>query len=297
MKNIWLTLCCLISLALFAHSATATAYLSSSACASGVCDSSGGIALSSASTSQANAIFDSTNFAMAKTTMASLGVAASSTNGQFSSAYASWSDVWYPQYIVSGFNLPVIGYKYHLDGVIDPRFLDPSSADDVFMEIAFNYQFGNGAQDFSFGACYDGSPCGLGASLNGVDLTSNIIFGTNQAGQTTFSLTYYTPPASIFPAAFICTDVNSCYVPDAMSAHVNIEPYSSSSTANYFIDFFNTFSVELVAADANSAMYSDWGRQTTLASGGPTTVPEPATLALLGVGLLGGAVARRRKQT
>ena len=298
MKSIWQGLCCLIGLMLFANSATATVLLNSSACASGICDST----LGSTSNTQANAVFDATNFAAAKTTLGSLGVEASSTNGLRSTANASWSDVWSPVYITSGINYPIIGYKYHLDGVIDPRFLDPTSSDNVFMYISFQYQFGNGVQDFSFGACYDGSPCGLGAFLNGVDLTSNILFGTNQAGQTTFSLDYYTPPTPIFPGAIVCSTSTgidpNCFVPDTMSATIWIDPNGPNGIGNYYDNFFNTFSVELVAADANSMMNSEWGRQTTLASaGGPTTVAEPGTLALVGLGLLGGAIARRRKQT
>lgn len=294
MKMILMTLYSLVTLALFAHPASATVMSNTSVIASSASASDWN---PNGYVSSSDAIYNATNFAKAKTSGSAIGVEARSSNGQFSKAYASWSDVWgSPVWVTTPF-LPVsLGFKYHLDGVIDPLFLAPGSSADVYMELSFSYDFGND-QHFHFGAGYDGSPGSINADLNGVDLTSHIIYGTNAAGETTFALDYYSLPAPyFFPSACVITptDPYACWSPDSMSAKAIIEPYSTTTPGDYHLNFINTFSVEMIAGNSESMLVSEGGRLTTLAGGGPT-VPEPSTLFLMGGGLAAMLRLVRRK--
>lgn len=289
MKKILITLFSLITLALLALPVSATVISSTYASASSAFASDYN---SSGYVSSSNAIYDPANFAKAKTSGSSIGVEARSSNGQTSRATASWSDVWGPTtaYVTAPF-MPVLGFNYHLDGVIDPLFLNHTSAADVYMDISFSYDFGYD-QHFHFGACYDGGPCGLGASLNGVDLTSHIIYGTNAAGETTFALNYYSPPAPMFPFIAVSCPASSppyacIWDPDSMSASATIEPFSTTAPGDYHLNFINTFSVGIVAGNPESMLVSEGGRLTTLAggAGGGQPIPEPSTLLLMSAGL------------
>lgn len=290
MKKIIAYLLFPLTMGLLSPQTSAAVISSSTACTDGygICNFDSG----SGMTSSANATLDATNYANAKTGSGAIGVEARSSNGTSGYAAASWSDVWAPMnaFVGPGFT-PNIGFKYHLDGVLNPLFLDANSSEDLYMDISFNYNFwvGSSPINFNFGACYDGGPCGLGAYLNGVDISNHIIYGTNAAGDTTFSLDYYQAPA---PQAWVmvgCTapanNPYACWWPDDMSASIDIDPWGA--VGDFHNNFFNTFSVELIAADEASMLVSEGGRHTTLLGGntGGGTVPEPATVLLMGAGL------------
>lgn len=60
-------------------------------------------------------------------------------------------------------------------------------------------------------------------------------------------------------------------------------------------DLLDTATFNIVSSNPNVVWTSDSGRTSTLASPPPTSVPEPGTMALMGVGLAGAAVLRRRR--
>ena len=214
----------------------------------------------------------------------------------FSKAAASLSDLWTPGPISLNQQYQW-AFHYHLEGAM-------GTADfAAFEEVALQYQFQLttfSPVSFSFSAGIDGSsPLGFSAlsSFGGstTDVTSLVQLGTNAAGQTTFVLDYTTPTYAVDPLQWVTCQGGPCSVPDYLTASADIEPNQIGSGANiYSANFLNTFSVDLIAGNADSAMTSQGGRS-AIFNGGTNSVPEPATIALLGVGLVGIGFSRRRK--
>lgn len=284
----------LLALSLFSHAASAAIISSSSASSEGGKDSDSN---PTGSSSSAESIYDAGNFATAYTSSGRTGVEARADfSGSTSRARAEWSDVWRPGVLVSIPLTPSVAFRYRLEGIIDPLLIDSSLPDEnTALFLTFQYQFGTD-QSFYFDVCYDGGQCGFDVSLTSggttTNLFPNIVFGTNTAGQTTFLLDYYTPSTLTVPLACVTspTDPLSCLWQDSMSATAYVSNGWEVNTDHY-LNFFNTFSVDLISLDPSLVLVSDGGRQSL---GQPTPVPEPSTLLLLGSGLTGLAVLRKR---
>jgi len=149
--------------------------------------------------------------------------------------------------------VPVLtGFK--INGVIDDLLANPTlPLDPSFLELTIRYTARDAAtgqvhESFDLSLCYDSGPCGFRATLNGVDITSQVQIGTNALGQTTLSLdTTHISLRSPFSTWN-----------DELVAKADIQ--SGWSTLNHVVDFFSTFGVEVTSLDPTVVWVSQSGR-------------------------------------
>lgn len=181
--------------------------------------------------------------------------------------------------------------RVSFDGVLDPLMLtapDATTTEEASLELWFQYQFPGGT--FEFRACYEvGTPfdraesgCAtfFEASLTDAtgqhDLTDRLVFGPGNA--VSFD---YAVPWGLGANNWI----------DSYDIRATVD--STNSTGPHALDFLNTFSVRQTSLDPAFSFATGSGL-TTAAVPPVGQVPEAASLALMGTGLL--AVARRRRR-
>ena len=177
-----------------------------------------------------------------------------------------------------------VAITFTIDGIIDPLMVDRTlPVDQTSVDLRFGYQGFN--QNFSFVAVYD---AGFGRSptarLNGADVSSGLIYGTNALGDTTVSYSYTT----------LINPFLGSFNTDSINASATIGNFNALPQSPHTLNFLSTFSVGVVSLDPNILLVSEGGRRSLP----PTpSVPEPSTWLLLGSGLAGLAAWRRKQAT
>lgn len=240
---------------------------------------------------------DSQNYAKANLGFGTVGtgVSLNNTNPNAINAYASseWYDTWSSS---SALGVSSIGIsRFKADGVLSSALYNAlmNETFDGLFNIVYTYNFSN--QFIRLDIDYDGSwsspiSARWGSNSNGteVDLSSYLTWGTNQAGDYTFSLIYQPPPFQ-----WISCLPGTCNFDEFMKVEMKLE-YTDSITPGTLLaaDFLHTFSVDL---QSNDIWTSELGRTITPTDQG-THISEPGTLALLSLSAAILGFARRRLQ-